>query len=295
MVSRVGTLQCALGEGLLWDPAAALLLMVDILGQRLIAVDVEDGAHREWPMPAAIGWVLPTQAAQVYAVGLKSGVARVNLAAPSELIWVNRQFPPQPDCRLNDACTDATGRIWYGSMNDADSTRAAGQLASLSAGRTWRIHDRGFTVTNGPLISPDGKHLYLNDSGKGIVYRYDLALAQGELSGRRIFAAFSADRGLPDGMCFDTAGNLWLALWGSGQVLKLDARGNILNEYAIPAPNVTNVCFGGADLDRLFVSSASIELSDQMKNRFPHSGGLFELTGHGSRGFAPHPASLEAR
>ena len=81
----------------------------------------------------------------------------------------------------------------------------------------------------------------------------------------------------------------------AGEVLGTHGRLDILVNNAGIGHVGTALTTSGADLDRLFVSSASIELSDQMKNRFPHSGGLFELTGHGSRGFAPHPASLEAR
>lgn len=292
VIKTIGGIKCELGEGLIWDPEPKLLLMTDITQKRLIAVDIEMNTHRLWTMPEPIGWVLPTEQKNTYALGLKSGIAVFDTVSQTEPAWLNREFPSNPQCRLNDACADSVGRIWYGSMNFCNEMREDGMLASLAVDESLVIHDKGFTVTNGPLISPDNRFLYFSDTLKRVVYRYDYSLASGDISNRTAFLTFDAEQGYPDGMCFDMDGNLWIAMWGAGCVLKFDLVGALLDKFVIPAPNVTNVCFGGANLDRLFVSSASIGIGGSEGQRFPLSGCVFELTDHGSRGLNSHPVKL---
>ncbi len=293
MIEMISNVKCELGEGLLWDPSLNLLLMTDITKKKLIAIDVYHDTYCHWDMPELIGWVLLTEKRGAYALGLKSGVAFFDTISQSELTWVNREFPNHPKCRLNDACTDALGRIWYGSMNEFDNTKNDGKLASMSLELHPKVHDSGFTVTNGPLIFPNSEYLFLNDTLKGVVYRYDFSLISAELSNRRVFMTFQPNQGFPDGMCFDIDGNLWLAMWGVGKVLKVNRQGKILCEYNIPAPNVTSVCFGGINLDRLFISSATIGLEESNASTFLQSGSVFELKNHGTKGFNSHPVKLE--
>lgn len=293
MIDIISNVKCELGEGLIWDPALNLLLMTDIEKNKLIAIDIYHDTCCQWDMPELIGWVLLTERRGIYALGLKSGVALFDTTSQSGLRWVNREFPNHPECRLNDACTDALGRIWYGSMNYYDNTKQDGKLASISGKLHPKVHDSGFTVTNGPLISPDSKYLLLNDTLKGIVYQYDFSLTPGALSNRKVFMTFQPGQGFPDGMCFDIEGNLWISIWGAGRVIKMSQNGNILNEYNVPAPNVTNVCFGGVNLDRLFISSATIGLEESNASTFLQSGSVFELKNHGTRGINSHPVKLE--
>jgi D-xylonolactonase len=48
-------------------------------------------------------------------------------------------------------------------------------------------------------------------------------------------------------------------------------------ELKVPIQRPTSCAFGGAGLDQLFVSSASIGLSDEEKKSQPQAGGLFVL------------------
>ena len=293
MIKVITNLRCNLGEGLIWDHYQNLLLMTDITNKNLISINIDQEIFKIWRMPEKIGWVLLTDKLNLYIVGLETGIALFNTENEFHPKMLNQDFPYYPECRLNDACTDALGRIWYGSMNDCDETREDGQLASISYDQLPKIHDSGFTVTNGPLISPENTHLFLNDTLKGIVYQYDFSLISGEISNRRVFMSFHPDQGYPDGMCFDIEGNIWIAMWGAARVLKVDPLGNILKVYNIPAPNVSNICFGGVNLDRLFISSATIGLEEKNTNTLLHSGFVFELKNHGTRGIKSHPVKLE--
>ena len=66
-----------------------------------------------------------------------------------------RDVEPQlPDDRLNDGAVDAKGRLWFGSIDDAEGA-ACGKLYRLDAGGLAAM-DSGYVITNGPAFSPDG-------------------------------------------------------------------------------------------------------------------------------------------
>lgn len=286
-------MKCDLGEGLLWDNKSARMLMTDIMKGKLIEIDIGSKKDRFWVFEEPVAWVLPTIIHGKYLIGLKAGIALFDIYKPDNIIWINKNFPVDDNSRLNDACVDSSGRIWYGSMNMLNPSASDGRLASFSAKEGLHIHDEGFTVTNGPVISPDEKYLFLNDTLQGIVYRYQLMTESGKLKNRTVFKKFSSKEGFPDGMCFDQEGNLWIALWSGASIVQLDATGAVLKKVPIPALNVTNVCFFGHALDRLMVSTAAIGLSKQETIQYPASGALFEVACHGATGIKTFPAALE--
>jgi xylono-1,5-lactonase len=280
--------KCALGEGLLWDPGSNSLMMTDILGCKLIQISLNTNTFRSWSMPELVAWISLTDKKNIYLVGLKTGIALFDILDPSNLKWVNRDFPDKLDCRLNDVDTDSVGRIWYGSMNYNNQNNLDGCLASFSKIDGLKIHDSGFTVTNGPLISPDEEYIYLTDTLRSTIYRYKFSVISGELSGKEVFLKFDSLQGYPDGMSFDVCGNLWVAMWAAAKVLKINSYGKVLSEFSVPAINVTNVCFAGKNLDRLFVSSARDGMDAKDLIKYPDSGSVFEIVHHGTRGLNSH-------
>lgn len=290
----LSSIKCDLGEGLIWDSNSSRLLMTDIMNCKLIELDINSDTCKNWQFNEPLAWVLQTTIKDKFLLGLKSGILLFDSKQPNNMHWVNRDFPGTSQCRLNDACVDSTGRVWYGSMNMINPSSSDGQLASFSLKDGFRILDSGFTVTNGPLISPDEKYLFLNDTMRGTVYRYRLEIDTGQLHDRQVFTQFSSDQGHPDGMCFDVEGNIWIALWGGSAVVQMDDKGKLIKKIGIPAPNVTNLCFCGPNLNRLIVSTASIGLSFEETQRHPASGRLFEINDHISTGLLPHPATLDS-
>ena len=287
-------LKMDLGEGLLWDAERGRLLMTDIVNGRLLDIDIDEGVSEFWQFDEPLAWVLKTTCRGVYLLGLRSGIACFDIEQPSRLRWINRDFPGNPSCRLNDACADPQGKIWYGSMNSVNPSAEDGQLASFSIKDGLHLHDSQFTVTNGPVVSADGQHLYLNDTLQGTVYRYRISPNGADLSNREVFVQFDSSQGHPDGMCFDTSGHLWIALWGMGKLVRIDPNGHLINRVAVPAKNVTNVCFCGPDRDRLIVSSAAIDMSDADHQRYPHAGSLFEVLNHGCVGLLTHWVNVDS-
>lgn len=288
------SLKTELGEGLLWDSERGRLLMTDILKGQLLDIDIDTGSRRTWAFEEPLAWVLKTDRPGAYLLGMRSGIAGFDIHQSDRLHWINREFPGHREQRLNDACVDAWGRIWLGSMNSANHWVKDGQLASFSFKDGLRLHDKSFTVINGPVVSADGQYLFLNDTLRGTVYRYRVSESRGKLTERQVFAQFDSEQGYPDGMCFDANGNLWVALWGGASIVQLDSGGGVLRKVAVPAKNVTNVCFCGPSLDRLVVSSAAIDMSDTDHQQFPLAGDLFEVFNHRCVGVHTNSANVDS-
>jgi xylono-1,5-lactonase len=279
---------CQLGEGLWWDAKDSILWFVDINSFILYRLNTYNKKLTSWNFQEEISWIIPTEKNSKILIGCSSGVLLFDLNKPEKREWYISTFPNDINLRLNDVGIDSLGRIWFGSIHKNNESLAVGKLVSYSNNTGLIVHDKGYKITNGPIISHDGKFLYHNDSAKRIVYRYNLNLDKGILSNRIIFRKFNEYEGSPDGMCFDERGNILIAMWGSGNIQHIDTNGNTLNLYNIPVPNVTNVCFGGEKFDKLYVTTARKGLSNEDLQRYPESGALFEIIGLEFAGALPN-------
>ena len=262
-----------LGEGPLWSPSHNALYWVDVKGQRLQRYDLETGAQHGWPMPQRIGWVVERAAGGLVA-GFKSGFAFLD-EQTLEITPIVDPEPELPGNRLNDAKVDPWGRIWAGTMDDAE-TSPTGALYRLDPDLRCSRWDEGYVVSNGPAFSPDGKTLYHTSSATREIFAFDLA-ADGSLSNKRLFLHFRPEDGYPDGMTTDAEGGLWVAHWEGWRVSRFHPDGTLDRQVPIPVSRVTSATFAGSELNRLFVTTASIGLSEAERREQPLAGGLFEL------------------
>lgn len=272
-----------LGEGLLWSARENALFWTDILGRKLWRMRLDGEEIRHWDMPEAIGWIIE-RAAGGFVVGLTSGFHRLDLD-PFRLEPIANPQPERPGNRLNDAKADAHGRIWAGSMPfmEQPSTNwpASGALYRLDPDGTISCHDDGITIANGPALSADGATLYHTDSRIGQVWKFALN-ADGTLGPRAAHLHFDTAKGAPDGMTCDREGGLWIAFYAGSKVARFHPDGQLDSEIALPTPQITNVCFAGPDLKRMFVTSAGDGRPDD-----PYAGALFEIE-CGAVGLPPH-------
>jgi D-xylonolactonase len=134
--------------------------------------------------------------------------------------------------------------------------------------------DTGYRVTNGPAFSLDGRTIYHSDSALQRVYAFDLA-EDGTAANRRIFAEFGDGEGYPDGMTVDAEDCLWIAFWDGWCLRRLSPAGARLAELPVPVQRPTSCTFGGAGLDRLFVTSARRGLTEAALEAQPCAGGVF--------------------
>ena len=159
----------------------------------------------------------------------------------------------------NDLTTDGAGRIYAGSLGaspvfeDGREPRA-GDLYLIDLDGSARVVGTDVQLTNGLGFSPDGSLLYHSDSGLQTVYCYDVA-DDGSLGEKRPFVRTA--RGAPDGLVVAEDGSVWVALAGGNGVGVYSAAGEEREFIEIPQPMCTSLCFGGRDLDELYVVSGS--------------------------------------
>ena len=283
---------CELGEGLHWDARRGLLWFVDIHGSRLFAWKLESTRARDWLTPERVGWILSHADRPYLTVGLQSGFARFDPDADrGRFEWLLRPYLERPQWRLNDAKADSTGTIWAGLMNNDDETAVEGRLLRLALdGRVDEV-DTGYRVPNGPAISPDERMLLHSDSPLRVIYAFDLDVRAGGIANKRVWKRFDESEGFPDGMCFDAEGCVWVAHWGGACVSRFSSDGRLVARRAVPAPLVTNVCFAGPALGRLFVTTARVGLDAGQLAIHPLSGSLFEIDPDGATGVAARPGA----
>jgi sugar lactone lactonase YvrE len=206
-------------------------------------------------MPEAIGWLAERQSGGLVA-GFASGWAYLWLD-PVRIEPFGDPEPHLPANRMNDGKADADGNIWCGTMA-ADGKGDSGSLYQLRPDKSWSMLDSGYGITNGPAFSADGKWVYHTDTVRRIIYRFRRT-AEG-IADREPFIAFKDGDGDPDGMTVDRDNGLWVAHWNGSRVSRFLPSGEFDRSIELPAKQITNVIFGGDDLDRMFVTSAAVGL-----------------------------------
>lgn len=135
----------------------------------------------------------------------------------------------------------------------------------LASDGTVRLLTRELTQPNGLAFSPDGKHLYIDDSERRDIRVYDVS-ASGELSNGRVFGteAGPPQSGVPDGMKVDRAGNLFVT--GPLGVWVWDARGNHMGTILMPE-QPANLAWGGVDFRTLYLTATTSVYRIKTKTR----------------------------
>lgn len=274
-----------LGEGTLWHVASSRFFFVDILGQAVHSWSPETDVRQSWHMPEMVGWLVPCADGEGFIAGFQSGFVRLTLEPELKIERLGSPHPDQPGLRLNDAKADAGGRIWAGSMHHEDPQQPLGQLACLHPDGRIEVVEKNIHIANGPAISPDGVVLLHTDSLLRSIYRYQLG-TDGQLHNKTLWKTFAAEDGEPDGMTFDAQGHIWVAFWGGSCLRRFNLAGDELQRIKLPASQITNVAFGGEDMDLMLVTSARVGLSEAQLARQPLAGSAFVLR-TGVRGVVP--------
>ena len=132
--------------------------------------------------------------------------------------------------------------------------------------------------------------MYYIDTPTRQVSCFDYDEVTGEIKNRKVVIDYKKDitHAYPDGMTIDSEGKLWVAEFYGSQVCHWDPEtGNLLQQVKIPALKVTSCCFGGPDYSVLYVTSASVGMSDEELATSPDSGKIFAVTDLGVKGMAP--------
>ncbi|MGS4991756.1 SMP-30/gluconolactonase/LRE family protein [Roseibium sp. RP-7] len=169
----------------------------------------------------------------------------------------------------NDVIVQSTGAIWfsdptYGILSDYEGYTAEPEQAARNVFRVdpatgdveAMITD--FTQPNGLAFSADESVLYVAESGSShdagvpsVIRSFKLD-DTGRILSDDVFATI--DRGLPDGMRVDMAGNLWSS--ASDGIHCFHPDGTRLGKILVPEV-VSNLCFGGVRGNRLLITATT--------------------------------------
>jgi sugar lactone lactonase YvrE len=262
-----------LGEGPVWDGARDRLLWVDIKRGAVHTGHLEGGLimpDRHLQFDEMVGAVVSSSDGRL----LVAGAHRVYRVDEGSRCTVHADLVPEPKrSRLNDGACDPAGRFLVGSMA-LDARQGEECLYRLEDDGTVTVIDDDLTISNGLAWSPDGTVMYSTDTTPGVVWARSYDPAGGACGPRR--EVVRLDRGgWPDGLCVDADGNLWVALWGGGEVRCYTPAGDRLATVSVPAPHTTSAAFVGPERDTLLITTATDQLSAAQLDAFPLSGRLF--------------------
>jgi len=280
-VQCVSPAKALLGEAPIWSPRDNALYWVDILTPSVHAFNATSGATTE------------TKLGSMASVAIPKATGGLLIATPAGLMTLDPESKnlnllchpeaDRPGNRYNDGKCDRRGRLWIASM-DMGTVANRGSLFRVNADGSFKKMDSGFTVPNGIGWSPDDRLMYFTDTYRKTVYVYDFDLMSGTISNRRDFITFNTADGRPDGLTVDEEGCIWIAMWDAWNITRFSPEGQELMRIRMPVPRPTSCCFGGPSLETLYVTSASVRLSEEALRAAPMSGSLFAMKIPGVRG-----------
>lgn len=265
-----------LAEGPVWNKFSQTLRWVDIERGRVFQGRLEENRIElidQLDFVGTVGAVVASIDGQILVAG-QEGLTIIGSDG-------QRTFGPQlveasERKRLNDGACDPAGRFLVGtlSLDEAhDPPRPTERLLRVEHDKTITILDSDLTLSNGLAWSPDGKLFYSVDTLTSVVWKREYDSKTGRVGRREVLMQITD--GFPGGLCVDSRGFLWIAIWGSGEVRSFSPSGQHVDTVLVDAPHASSIAFVGQNLDLLVITTASRDLGPDQLLRYPNAGCLF--------------------
>lgn len=261
-------------EGLAVDPVRGLVWYSDV---------IEGGVHGVSPDGAAIatldparmwtGGVLVNRDGKVFSSG--QGGIRWNDPGSGAGGWLVSELDGAPVNGINEMCPDGAGGIYFGTIDMAAVIAGAAPgpaaLYHLAPGGAPRRVAEGIGFANAIAFDPQRRRLYCNDTFTG-TFVYDAAEDFALGARRQLVAKRDAD-----GMALDAAGTLWVTGCFSPTLVRIAPDGTVLPEVPTMAEAITQLRFGGADGQDLFVAAVPGDAGASLRDGLPLAPGRSAL------------------
>jgi sugar lactone lactonase YvrE len=259
-----------LGECPVWDTDSQQLYWVDTYNHRVHRFDPATGDNVIFDVEDVVGCIA------------LAGKNRLILAQADRIAFLDTesgQLTPiktieadKPQNRFNDGKCDSHGRFWFGSVSQQSGEAC---LYRYDPDGSLQVMETELTIVNGLGWSPDDTTFYLTDSRPHLIYAYDFDPETGSIKNRRVLIDLSHENFEPDGLAIDSQGFLWSAMWDGWRIIRFNPQGEAVSQIELPIPRPTCCTFGGKTLTSLYITSASVDLSQAEIQKSVCSGDLF--------------------
>jgi D-xylonolactonase len=256
---------CELGENPLWNSADGCLYWTDITGGKVHRFYLATKEHTIVYRGVAVGGFTFQEDGGL----LLFRVEDLALLRIDGSLQIVRKFSDEGATRFNDVIADPEGRVFAGTIG---RTATSGGVYRVERDGKITLLFRGTGCSNGMGFSPDLRTLYWTCSTRRRIYAFDYERATGALGGERLFYQATDAEGIPDGLAVDCTGHLWSARWDGYALAHHDPEGRVIERIPFPVAQVSSACFGGPELDRLFVTTAGGAIGSQTED-----GAVYEL------------------
>jgi sugar lactone lactonase YvrE len=265
--------QCILAEGPLWHAERKSCFWVDIERGVLYEYHLNNQEAQTWSFDHRVTMVIQAKNNEVI-LALDRSIARFDLET-EQLSWIVDLEKDRPNNRCNDGACDSQGRIWVGTMA-SDIAEGAASLYCIDKDGAVSKKIPDVTISNGLAWTADDRAFYYIDTPTRKVQAYHFDKESGEIRFERTAIEIPEDMGSPDGMAIDEEGMLWIAHYGGSGVYRWNPQnGEFLEKIEVPAPHVTSCAFVGENLNKLMITTAQENMSEEDLIKYPQSGDVF--------------------
>lgn len=285
LIQTVSRIRSILGESPVWDPVKQRIIWVDIVQGKVHEFYPGTNKSNTFNVGQMVGAVAVANSGNLVA-SLQNGFAKIDINQGTVEI-INDPENHLPDNRFNDGKCDPAGRFWAGTMS-LKGASACGTLYAIEKDGSVSPKVKGVGCSNGIVWSRDEKTMYFIDTPTRNVFAYDYDVTTGNISNSKTVIAIDEKDGHPDGMTIDAEGMLWIALWNGWKIQQWNPlTSTLLNEIYFPVAKITSCTFGGDQLDDLYITTASKDLTHQERKDQPLAGCLLVIKQCGYKGLAP--------
>jgi gluconolactonase len=250
-------------EGPIWHPYEKHLTFSDIVGNTMYRWDRANGIRVfRKPSNMANGNTYDLQGRILTCEHATSRVTRTEL--DGRVVVIASHYNGKELNSPNDIIVKSDGAIYFSDPSFGRRERVGvPRSQDLNFQAAFRFDPKSNTLTpivsdfenpNGLCFSNDEKQLFVNDSPRRHIRVFDV-LPDGSVTNGRVWAQVDGEgKGVPDGMKFDRAGNLFCA--GPGALYIFDAHANLLGKIPMPE-QLANFAWGDDDLCSLYLTATT--------------------------------------
>jgi len=252
-------------EGPIFDLTGRFFVVSPPAGQ-ILQIDLDRGEAREHANTGGIPAGLQVDRENnLWVADMKLGILK--LAPDGKVSDVVRTYKGKPIRGCNDCAFDSKGNLYFTAPAGSNKNTPVGEVYCREVDGNVHRLDNGYAFSNGIAVNADDRLLIVAETFTKSLWAYDI-LAPGKISNKRLFARLPGDdEGGPDGLDFDRDGYLLAAHWQGSSIDVFDANGGVSERIKLPFTNPSNIHFGGAEGNDLYITDLGNSSVWQMRWR----------------------------